>query len=123
MPGVSWNGECIPVSGMLEEPEPIANLWVITRIMQDGLTGTGFGIGRSGTSIIPIHFGQMEDDSRIWRGLTGEGLFVNPVVPPAVPPGDCLIRTSYMATHTKEQMTMALEIFRKVGRGLDLVHA
>jgi len=108
---------------MLDEPERITNLWAITRMMQDGLTRMGFGIGHSETPIVPIHIGQMEDAFRMWRGLTDEGLFVNPVVPPAVSPGDCLIRTSYMATHTKEQMTMALEIFRKVGRGLGLVHA
>ncbi len=107
---------------MLAEPERIANLWKITRMMQKGFTGMGFSIGRSETPIVPVYIGQMEDAFRMWRGLTDEGLFVNPVVPPAVPPGDCLIRTSYMATHTEEQMTMALEIFRKVGRGLGLVH-
>ncbi len=108
---------------MLEEPARIAQLWKITRKMQQGFVDMGFGIGLSQTPIVPIHIGQMEDAFRMWRGLTDEGLFVNPVVPPAVPPGDCLIRTSYMATHTEEQMEMALEVFRKVGRGLGLVRS
>lgn len=107
---------------MLDEPERIAQLWKITHKMQQGFMEMGFSIGLSQTPIVPIYIGQMENAFMMWRGLTDEGLFVNPVVPPAVPPGDCLIRTSYMATHTEEQMDRALEIFRKVGRKLGLVH-
>jgi len=57
----------------------------------------------------------------MWRALTDEGLFINPVVPPAVPPGECLIRTSYMATHTVEQMDHTLAIFEKIGRQLGVI--
>jgi len=106
---------------MLEEPERIDNLWKITRMMQDGFRKMGFSIGVSETPIVPIFIGEMEDTFRMWRALTDNGLFVNPVVPPAVPPGECLIRTSYMATHTERQMRDALEIIEKVGRDLGIL--
>ncbi|HMM34390.1 MAG TPA: 8-amino-7-oxononanoate synthase, partial [Thermoanaerobaculia bacterium] len=55
------------------------------------------------------------------KRLEEEGVFVNPVVSPACPPGRALIRTSYMATHRREHLTRALEAFQKVGRELGLV--
>jgi len=57
----------------------------------------------------------------MWRRLGEEGVFINPVVPPAVPPNSCLIRTSFMATHTKEQLDMALEKFKIIGRELNII--
>ena len=56
-----------------------------------------------------------------WKTLFDEGVFVNPVVPPATTPGRCLIRTSYMATHTEEQLDRALEIMADTGRQLGLI--
>jgi 8-amino-7-oxononanoate synthase len=52
----------------------------------------------------------------LWQRLFQEGVYVNPVVEPAVPPGMCLLRTSYMATHTDEQMDKVLEVFERVGK-------
>ena len=54
----------------------------------------------------------------MWRFLDDDGVFINPVIPPAVPPNDCLVRTSFMATHTDEQLNIALEKFEKIGEKL-----
>jgi len=57
----------------------------------------------------------------MWKTLYDEGVFVNPVVPPATLPGRCLIRTSYMATHTDEMLDRALGVFEKAGRKLGVI--
>jgi len=57
----------------------------------------------------------------LWKEVTENGVFVNPVIPPAVPPGKSLIRTSYIATHTDEQLDYALEVFRKAGKKLGII--
>ena len=57
----------------------------------------------------------------MWRRLGEEGVFINPVVPPAVPPSSCLIRTSFMATHTQDQLDMALDKFRMIGKELNII--
>ena len=56
-----------------------------------------------------------------WRLLFEEGVYTNPVVSPGVPPNQCLLRTSYMATHTDDQLEFVLEKFEKIGKMLDLV--
>ncbi len=105
----------------LEEPQRIEHLWHITHRMRDAFLKMGFSIGRSETPIIPIYAGELHNALTFWKELTDNGLFVNPVVPPAVPPGDCLMRTSFMATHTDEQMDRALEIFEKVGKKVGII--
>jgi 7-keto-8-aminopelargonate synthetase-like enzyme len=57
----------------------------------------------------------------MWKTLYDAGVFVNPVVPPATPPGRCLIRTSYMATHTDEMLDRALGVIEKAGRELGVI--
>ncbi|HDH99891.1 MAG TPA: pyridoxal phosphate-dependent aminotransferase family protein [Firmicutes bacterium] len=99
-----------------EEPERIENLWRITRKMHEGYKSLGFDIGPSQTPIIPIIIGDRERTFMMWKELFREGVFVNPAIPPAVPPGRALLRTSYMATHTEEQMDRVLETMEKVGR-------
>lgn len=106
---------------MLDEPERIAHLWKITHKMMDAFHKMGYKTGTAETPIIPLYVGEMDDAFRMWRALTDSGLFVNPVVPPAVPPGECLMRTSYMATHSEEQMDFALDIFERVGKELDII--
>lgn len=106
---------------MLEEPQRIEHLWKITNKMKAAFQAMGFKTGVSETPIIPLYIGEMETCFKMWRALTDEGLFVNPVVPPAVPPGECLIRTSYMATHTEAQMDRALAVFERVGKGLGVL--
>lgn len=106
---------------MLEEPQRIEHLWHITRRMHTGLKALGYKTGRSETPIIPVYIGELKSALTFWHELTEAGLFVNPVVPPAVPAGDCLMRVSFMATHTDQQIDYALGIFEKVGKKLGIL--
>jgi 7-keto-8-aminopelargonate synthetase-like enzyme len=81
----------------------------------------GFNMGPSVTPIIPIMTGDQATTILAWKRCFDAGLYVNPVIAPAVPPDECLLRTSYMATHTDEQIDRALAILGEVGRGLDLI--
>jgi 7-keto-8-aminopelargonate synthetase-like enzyme len=76
----------------------------------------GFNIGTTQTPIIPIYIGGVMDTFQFWKALSEAGLFTNPIIPPAVPPGQGLIRTSYTAAHTDEQLDRVLEAFQKVGK-------
>ena len=75
----------------------------------------GFNVWTSQTPIIPVVIGDMMDCFRFWKDLFEEGVYVNAVVPPAVPMNQALVRTSYMATHTDEHLERVLTAFRKVG--------
>jgi 8-amino-7-oxononanoate synthase len=103
------------------EPERRERLWENTRFMLTSLRTIGFDCGNSRTPVIPIVVGPDELAFQMAARLDDEGVFVNAVVSPGSPPGRALIRTSYMATHTKAHLTRALEAFRKVGRELGLV--
>ena len=81
----------------------------------------GFDTGSAETPIIPLVIGEMELTFMMWKTLIDEGVFVNPVVPPATTPGRCLIRTSYMATHTDEMLDRALGVIEKAGRKLGVI--
>jgi len=104
---------------MQEEPERIEHLWEVTRYALDGFRALGFEIGATETPIISLYVRDMEKTFLVTRMLFDEGIFVNPVVPPACAPNDTLIRFSLMATHTKEQVDYALdkmsECFGKLG--------
>ena len=106
---------------MQEEPERIQRLWDNTNFMMEGFKNMGYNTGTSCTPVIPLHVGEMHNGFAMWKMLDEEGVFINPVVPPAVPVDDTLIRTSFMATHTKEQLTMALEKFEKIGKKIGLI--
>jgi len=103
------------------EPERRERLWENTRFMADGLRGLGFDTGDSQSPVIPVVAGEDRLAFFLARRLQDEGVFVNPVVAPAVPPGRALIRTSYMATHTREHLERALAAFAKVGREVGLI--
>jgi 7-keto-8-aminopelargonate synthetase-like enzyme len=81
----------------------------------------GFSFGASATPIIPILIGDEKTTLAFWKALFEAGIYVNPVLPPAVPPNLSLLRTSYMATHTDAQMDRVLETFRTVGKALGLI--
>ncbi len=98
------------------EPERRDHLWSNTRFMLDGLKSLGFDTGVSETPIIPVLVGDLISCFQFWRALHDAGIFVNPVVPPATPPGQCLIRLSVMATHTEDQLNYALETLARIGR-------
>ena len=99
---------------MIEEPELQENLWKLTNMALDGFRSRGFEIGKTSTPIIPLFIRDDFKTFAITRDLLDEGIFVNPVVTPAVAPQDTLIRFSLMATHTPEQVEYALETITKV---------
>jgi len=103
------------------EPDRRQQLWDNTNKMMQAFKGMGFDIGVTETPIVPLLMGEMELAFMMWKTLSVEGLFVNPVVPPAVPAGRSMIRTSYMATHTTEQLDRALGILEKAGKKLGVV--
>lgn len=106
---------------MQEEPERIQRVNAIGDKMRYEYQRLGFNIGHSVSPIIPIIIG---DDIRtllVWKRLFETGVFVNPVISPGVPEGMQLLRTSYMATHTDQQMDRVLEIFEKVGKEAALI--
>lgn len=103
------------------EPERIERLWKNTTKMLKGFKHLGFQVGPSETPIIPILVGDGETAFKMAMMLQDEGVFANVAVSPAVPDGKALIRTSYMATHTDEQLDKVLFAFEKVGRTLGLI--
>ncbi len=103
------------------EPERIERLWKNTRKMLQGLKDLGFKVGPSETPIIPVLVGDNETAFKMTLMLQEEGIFANVAVSPAVPEGKALIRTSYMATHTEEQLDQVLAAFEKTGRALGLI--
>ncbi|MDY3857269.1 MAG: aminotransferase class I/II-fold pyridoxal phosphate-dependent enzyme [Muribaculaceae bacterium] len=114
---------CLKAIDILEqEPERQEHLWKITNYALQGFRDAGFEIGKTTTPIIPLFVRDDYKTYRITRDLFDEGLFVNPVVTPAVAPQDTLIRFSLMATHTKEQVEFALDKFIKVFRKHGLIN-
>ena len=99
-----------------EEPEWVQRVWDNADYMREELDKLGYDTGNSETPIIPILIGDDVRTALLWKGLFEAGLFTNPVVPPGVPPNQSLLRTSYMSTHTKDQLDRALEILEKVGK-------
>ena len=87
--------------------------------MRRSLVALGYNIGESQTPIVPIITGGIEPTLALWRTLLDAGVFTNPVLPPAAPTGR--LRTSYMATHTEEQINRVLEIFAWAGRRLGII--
>jgi len=106
---------------MIREPERRERLWEITNYMKDEFISLGFDTGDSASPVIPLVVGEDVTSFVMTKRLQEEGVFVNPVVSPAVPPGRAMIRTSYMATHTREHLDRALEAIGKVGRELGVI--
>ncbi len=104
---------------MLGEPERIQHLWDLTFYAQKAFVEAGFDIGKSESPIIPLFIRHDYKALEVTRLLLEEGIFVNPVVSPAVPKEDSLIRFSLMATHTYEQLNYAIskitEVCKKLG--------
>lgn len=106
---------------MVAEPERIQNLWDVTNYAMEGFKAAGFDTGKSESPIIPLF---IRDDIKalsLTQILLGEGVFVNPVVSPAVPKEDSLIRYSLMATHTKKQVEISIDKITKVSRKLGIL--
>jgi 8-amino-7-oxononanoate synthase len=103
------------------EPERRDRLWEHTEYMRGELEGLGFETCGSQSPIISLLVGEDGATLHMAKRLQEEGVFVNPVMTPAVPAGQSMIRTSYMATHTREQLDQALGALAKVGRELSII--
>jgi 8-amino-7-oxononanoate synthase len=108
---------------MENEPERREKLWANTRFFAEGLRSLGLDTGESKTPVVPVVVGEDFTALRMVQRLHEEGVFVNCVLSPATPPGRALIRTSLMATHSKEQLARALDAIEKVAREVGLVRA
>jgi 8-amino-7-oxononanoate synthase len=122
MPASNVAAVLAAVDIMEKEPELVDRLWAVTGRMRAGLTAMGFNMGPSVTPIIPIRTGDQATTILAWKKCYDAGLYTNAVLAPAVPPDECLLRTSYMATHTDEQIDRALSILGQVGRELGLIN-
>ncbi|HEX3052536.1 MAG TPA: pyridoxal phosphate-dependent aminotransferase family protein [Aggregatilineaceae bacterium] len=105
------------------EPEHVQRLWTNAEHMRAGLKQLGYDTGPSTTPIIPLLIRDEYRTVLAWHALVEEGVYTNPVVPPGVPPNNSLLRTSYMATHTIDQLDVALRALEVVGHNLDLIPA
>jgi 8-amino-7-oxononanoate synthase len=106
---------------MRKEPERVIKVNQIADRMRQAFIAMGFKTGKSSTPIIPLFIGNSELTFMTWKTLFDNGIFVNATVPPAVTPGNELLRTSYMATHTEEQLNQILTICQTVGKQVGLL--
>ncbi len=107
---------------MVSEPERISHLWEISRYALKGFREMGFDTGKSESPIIPLFIRDNAKALTLTQLLLADGIFVNPVVSPAVPMNDCLIRYSLMATHTKEQVDMSIDKITRVAKSLGIIN-
>lgn len=108
---------------IIREPERRARLWDNANYMKKELSLLGFDIGNSSTPVIPVIIGNEMKTFAVWRDLLDAGVYTNPVISPAVPPERSLLRTSYMATHTREQLDFCLTQFAKIGNKHRVLHS
>lgn len=107
---------------MKNEPERMAHLWNLTRYALQRFREEGFEIGNTQSPIIPLYVRDMDKTFLVTKLLFDNGVFVNPVIPPACSPQDTLIRFSLMATHTQEQVERAIDIIVACFHQLGLLH-
>lgn len=103
------------------QPERRQRLWHITHLMNKELTDMGYHTGNTETPIIPVFIRDDVKTFKLWHFLREFGIFTNPVVSPAVPPEDSLIRTSFTATHTDNDLDFILEGFKKGGKAIGII--
>ena len=121
LPPSNTAGVLAALDVLQEDTERREQLWVNTRRLQDGFRAQGFDTGPSETPIVPILIGPLDKTLIMWRQVFDAGIFTNPVVPPAVPPSQCRLRTSVMATHTAEQIDFSVETIGRIGRELGVI--
>jgi len=121
LPPANTAGVIAALQVLQDEPERRDQLWANARRLQQGFQSLGFDIGPTQTPIVPVLIGPLDTTFLFWRKLYDAGVFTNPVVPPAVPPSQCRLRTSVMATHTPEQIDQALEAFATIGKELGVI--
>ena len=121
LPPANTAGVLAALEVMQQEPERRTALWANAKRLSEGLRSMGFDIGPTQTPIIPVLIGPLEKTFLMWRKVFDAGVFTNPVCPPAVPPSQCRLRTSVMATHTADQIDFALETFGQIGKELGVI--
>ena len=104
-----------------KEPERRERLWAITDKMRGGFQAMGYDTGPTQSPVIPVMVGDDAKTFMLWKALREQGIFTNPVVYPAVPHGKALIRTSYSATHTDEELDTVLACFEQCGKMLGIL--
>ena len=102
------------------DPSILENLWKNVAFMRDGFKDLGFYTYGSQTPIIPIFIGDDIKALQMTKFLENNGVFCTPVLPPAVPKGEALIRTSYMASHKIEDLSAVLEVFKEAKKVFDI---
>jgi 7-keto-8-aminopelargonate synthetase-like enzyme len=107
---------------MENEPERIKHLWDLSTFALNGFKSAGFDTGKSESPIIPLFIRDDIKSLKLTQILLAEGIFVNPVVSPAVPKEDCLIRFSLMATHTFEQVDIAIKKISRAAKSLGILN-
>jgi len=103
------------------EPERRTRLWKNVHRAKAGFESLGFDTLGSVTPVIPIRIGEDDTTFLFWKALYENGVYTNPVISPAVPHGEALIRTSFMPTHTDSQLDRVLETFEKVGKRFGII--
>jgi 8-amino-7-oxononanoate synthase len=121
MPPANTAAALAALQVMRDEPERVQRLHQNADYMRQGFRQLGFDIGNSTTPIVPIIIGDLQRTIMTWKLLFDGGVFVNPVLSPGVQPGRELLRTSYMATHTREQLDQVLGVFAQVGKLVGLI--
>ncbi len=121
LPPANTAGVLAALEVLQSDTERRERLWANTRRLHEGFRSYGFEIGPTETPIVPVLIGTMENTFVMWRRLFDAGVFTNPVMPPAVPPSQCRLRTSVMATHTFDQIDLCLEKFASIGRELGVI--
>jgi 8-amino-7-oxononanoate synthase len=104
-----------------DEPERIEALWEITNYALEKFRNAGFEIGETESPIIPLYVRDVEKTFMVTKLAFDEGIFINPVIPPACAPQDTLVRVALMATHTKEQVDFAVEKLAKCFKALGII--
>ena len=104
-----------------DEPERIEALWEITNYALEKFRNAGFEIGETESPIIPLYVRDVEKTFMVTMLAFDEGIFINPVIPPACAPQDTLVRVALMATHTKEQVDFAVEKLAKCFKALGII--
>ena len=103
------------------EPQRRERLWEITRIMNKELTAMGYHTGNTESAIIPVFIRDEEKTFKLWLFLRDFGIFTNPVVAPGVPPQDAMIRISFTATHTDENLEFIVKGFYEGGKAIGII--
>ncbi|MBI3541003.1 MAG: pyridoxal phosphate-dependent aminotransferase family protein, partial [Deltaproteobacteria bacterium] len=101
---------------LIQEPERAEMVRKNAQMMKKGLDEIGYETGSADAAIVPVTIGDSIKTFMIWKQLLDEGVYTNPVLYPAVAKGREMLRTSYLATHTQDHLTKALEVFQKVAK-------